>query len=74
MMDRKNSQVPSIPISTTKRPELDLLDPVSPTSLKAAKPPSEGHHVDVGATYSRTLHILCITQSAPFKFMGENLV
>ncbi|XP_065909569.1 S-adenosylhomocysteine hydrolase-like protein 1 [Dysidea avara] len=46
MMDRKNSQVPSIPISTTKRPELDLLDPVSPTSLKAAKPPSEGHHVD----------------------------
>ena len=46
-MERKHCQDPYIPISNTKRPELDLLDPVSPTSLKAAKPPSEGHHDDV---------------------------
>lgn len=47
MEPKKNSQVPLIPVSTTRRPELELLDPLSPTSLKAAKPPSEGNHVRV---------------------------
>lgn len=47
MESKKNSQVPLIPIYTTKRPELELLDPLSPTSLKAAKPPSEWHDVRV---------------------------
>ena len=47
MEPKKNSQVPLIPIYTTKRPELELLDPLSPTSLKAAKPPSEWHDVRV---------------------------
>ena len=41
---KKSSQLPLIPIST-KRPELELLDPLSPTSLKAAKPPSGENRV-----------------------------
>jgi len=48
-MEKKHSQDPYIPISNTKP---DLLDPVSPTSLKAAKPPSEGHHDDVRCSKS----------------------
>jgi len=46
---KNNSQISFIPISTTRRPELELLDPLSPTSLKAAKPPSESdpEHVRV---------------------------
>lgn len=47
MESKKISHIPLIPVSTTRRPELELLDPVSPTSLKAAKPPSEGSHVRV---------------------------
>lgn len=49
MESKKNSHIPLIPVSTTtRRPELELLDPLSPTSLKAAKPPSsEGDHVRV---------------------------
>jgi len=58
-MDRKDSQDPFIPISSTKRPELDLLDPLSPTSLKAAKPPSEGHHDEVRYNMD-TIHVVLI--------------
>lgn len=54
MESKKNSQVPLIPIYTTRRPELEMLDPLSPTSLKAAKPPSEVDHVSTTKTaYSK---------------------